>query len=186
MVREVLRNRGLGMITDLVRGESIAKPSGRRARLAKRGQGSRDAQIQNAVSAILLDVSSLYFKTGRSLRHIVGPNVRNYRLLLEEQRAQLSGIIDQISERNRKMGVTLHKSVYQLIQEQGAPDQDAAYVQPLDILDDLYEDNRRLLAQLQEACAFCNRCMDIATASWIEVWIDETTRRNWAFSLAVE
>jgi starvation-inducible DNA-binding protein len=66
--------------------------------------------------------------------------VRNYRLLLEEQRAQLSATIDQITERNRKMGATVHKSVYQLIHQQSAQDKDAAYIQPLDILDDLRED----------------------------------------------
>ncbi len=147
---------------------------------------SDDGQIESAISAILLDVSVIYFKTSRSLRYIVGPNVRNYRLLLEEQRAQLSAMIDQITERNRKMGVTVHKSVYQLIHQQSAHDKDAAYIQPLDILDDLHEDNKGLLVRLKEACAFCNGCLDIATASLIEIWIDETARRNWVFSQAVE
>ena len=147
---------------------------------------SHDGQIESVISAILLDVSVLYFKTGRSLRHLVGPNVRNYRLLFEEQRAQLSAMIDQITERNRKMGVTAHKSVYQMIHQQSAHDKDAAYIQPLDILDDLHEDNKGLLARLREACAFCNGCLDIETASLIEIWIDETARRNWEFSQAVE
>ncbi len=147
---------------------------------------SHDGQIESAINAILLDVSVLYFKTSRSLRHIVGPNVRNYRLLLEEQRAQLSSIIDQITERKRKMGVTVHKSVYQMIHQQSAHDKEAAYIEPLDILDDLHEDSKGLLARLKEACTFCNRCLDIATASLIEIWIDEAARRNWAFSQAVE
>jgi hypothetical protein len=54
-------------------------------------------------------------------------------LLLEEQRAQLSAMIHQITERNRKMGVTVHKSVYQMTHQKSALDEDAAYIQPLDI-----------------------------------------------------
>ncbi|MGO9932209.1 MAG: ferritin-like domain-containing protein [Steroidobacteraceae bacterium] len=176
------------MITDLVRQDSIAlEVNARRARPAQHAQQrSQDEQIEGAVSAILLDVSVLYFKTSRSLRHMVGPNVRSFRLLLEEQRAQLSAMIDQITARNRKMGVTVHRSVYQMIHQRSAQDKDAAYVQPLDILDDLYEDNKGLLARLKEACALCNGCLDIATTSLIEIWIDETARRNWGFSQAVE
>jgi starvation-inducible DNA-binding protein len=150
------------------------------------GRSSHDGQIEKVISAILLDVSVLYFKTSRSLRHIVGPNVCNYRLLLEEQRAQLPAMIDQITERNRKMGVTVHKSVYQMIHRQSAHDEDVACNQPWEILDDLHEDNNGLLALLQEAHAIFNGCPDIATASLIEIWIDEAARRNWVFSQAVE
>ena len=154
------------MITELARGDSIElEVTGRRARSEPNGQRrSQAAGIESAISAILLDVSVLYFKTSRSLRHIVGPNVRNYRLLLEEQRAQLSAMIDQVTERNRKMGVTVHESVYQLIHQQSAQDKDAAYTQPLDILDDLHEDNQGLLARLKDACGLCNGCLDIATS----------------------
>jgi starvation-inducible DNA-binding protein len=95
-------------------------------------------------------------------------------------------MIDQITERNRRMGVTVHKSVYQMIHQQSAHDDDAAYIQPLEILDDLHEDNKGLLALLKEARARCNGCPDIATASLVEIWIDETARRNWVFSQAVE
>ena len=141
---------------------------------------------ESAMGSILLDVSVLYFKTSRSLRRIAGPNVRNYRLLLEEQRAQLSAMIDQITERNRKMGVTVHESVYQMIHRRNVHDDDGAYIQPSEILDDLQEDNEELLALLKEARDHCNGCLDIATASLVEVWIDETARRNWIFSQAVE
>jgi len=161
-------------------------PLGVPKKLTLEGKSSHDGQMESAISSILLDVSVLYFKTSRSLRHIVGPNVRNYRLLLEEQRAQLSAMIDQITERNRKMGVTVHKSVYQMIHQQSAHDDDAAYIEPLEILDDLHEDNKGLLALLKEARALCNGCLDIATASVVEMWIDETARRNWVFSQAVE
>jgi starvation-inducible DNA-binding protein len=176
------------MIAENVCEDSITlEVNGRRARSASHEQQtSQDARIASVISEILLDVSVLYFKTSRSLRHIVGPNVRNYRLLLDEQRAQLSAMIDQITERNRKMGVTVHKSVYQMTHQQSARDKDAAYIQPLDILDDLHEDNQGLLACLKEACGLCNGYLDIETASLIGIWIDETARRSWSFSQAID
>ena len=175
------------MITELASGDSIElEVTRRRARSASNGQQrSLAAGIESAISAILLDVSVLYFKTSSSLQHIVGPNARNFRLLLEEQRAQLSAMIDQITERNRKMGVT-DESVYQLIHRQSAQDKDAAHIQPLDILDDLHEDNQGLLAHLKEACRLCNDCLDITTTSLLEIWIDETARRSWSFLRALE
>ena len=74
----------------------------------------------------------------------------------------------------------------EVIHQRNTHGDDAAYVQPLEILDDLHEDNKGLLALLKEARAHCNCCLDIATASLVEIWIDETARRNWVFSQAVE
>ena len=146
----------------------------------------QDRQIDSAVSAILLDASVLYFKTSRSLRHIIGPYFRAYRLLLEEQRAQLSAVIDQISEHKRKMGATVHKSVYEMIHQRSAHDTSPSCIEPLDILDDLREDNERLLARLRDTSAICYDCLDIATASLVEIWIDETARRILVLSQAVD
>jgi hypothetical protein len=86
----------------------------------------------------------------------------------------------------RRAGVTVHKGVYQMIHQQNAHDDDTAYIQPLAILDDLHVDNKGLLALLKEARACCNGCLDIATASLIEIWIAEAARRNWVFSQAVK
>jgi starvation-inducible DNA-binding protein len=188
MTRELVRGDSMALEVAVLPG--AAQTPSVRLRVPKsltlERKSSQDGQMQSAISSILLDVSLLYFKTSRYLRHIVGPNVRNYRLLLEEQRAQLSSMIDQIAERNRKMGVTVPKTIYQGINQQSAHDDDAAYIQPLEILDELHEDNKRLLALLEEARARCNGCLDIATASLVEIWIDETARRNWVFSQAVE
>jgi starvation-inducible DNA-binding protein len=177
------------MTRELVSGNSmVLEVDGLRVpkSLTFEGRRSHDGQMESAISTILLDVSVLYFKTSRYLQHIVGPNVRNYRLLLEEQRAQLSSMIDRITERNRKMGVTAHKSVYQMIHQQSAYDDDATYTQPLEMLDDLDEDNKRLLVLLKKARARFSGCLDIATASLVEIWIDEAARRNWIFSHDVE
>src|SRR6478672_9248772 len=41
------------------------------------------------------------------------------------------------------------------------------------------EDNEMLTARLREAHNVCEEHRDVATASLIEVWIDETERRTW-------
>src|SRR5947209_5806041 len=55
----------------------------------------------------------------------------------------------------------------------------ADYVEPIDMLAELREDNQTLAARLREAHNVCDEHRDIASASLIEVWIDETERRTW-------
>jgi len=58
-------------------------------------------------------------------------------------------------------------------------DNDADYVDPQDMLAELREDNKQLAARFREAHDVCDENRDVATASLIEVWIDETERRTW-------
>ncbi len=52
-------------------------------------------------------------------------------------------------------------------------------VEPLDMLGELREDNKALATGLREAHDVCYGHEDIASASLIENWIDETERRTW-------
>ena len=47
------------------------------------------------------------------------------------------------------------------------------------MLAELRDDNRGLARSLREVHNVCDEHRDIATASLIEVWIDETERRTW-------
>ena len=58
-------------------------------------------------------------------------------------------------------------------------DNDADYVAPLDMLAELREDNGRLADRMRETHGVCDEHRDVATASLLEVWIDETERRTW-------
>jgi starvation-inducible DNA-binding protein len=108
-----------------------------------------------------------------------GPHFRDYHLLLDEQAEQLFAMTDPMAERVRKIGeLTLH-SIGQISREQRVLDNDADYVEPGDMLAELAEDNKTLATRLREAHEVCEEHRDIATASLIEVWIDETERRTW-------
>lgn len=135
--------------------------------------------ITGALNAMLADVFSLYLKTKNFHWHMSGPHFRDYHLLLEEQASQIFAMTDPIAERVRKLGGTTIKSIGHIARLQRLPDNDADYVQPLDMLAELMEDNKTLTTHLRQTHHVCEEHGDVATTSLIEVWIDETERRTW-------
>jgi starvation-inducible DNA-binding protein len=135
--------------------------------------------IAGAMNAILADVFALYLKTKNFHWHMSGPHFRDYHLLLDEGADQLFAMTDPIAERVRKLGGVTLRSIGQISRTQRVLDNDAEYVEPLDMIAELAEDNRALGARLREAHDVCDEHGDIATASLIEVWTDETERRAW-------
>ncbi len=47
------------------------------------------------------------------------------------------------------------------------------------MLAELHGDNKQLVAELRRVHELCDEYSDVATASLLEVWIDETERRSW-------
>ena len=135
--------------------------------------------IAAGMNAILADVFALYLKTKNFHWHMSGPHFRDYHLLLDEQADQIYAMTDPIAERVRKLGGSTLKSIGHIARTQRVLDNDAGYVEPLDMLAELREDNQNLAARFREAHNVCDEHRDIATASLIEVWIDETERRTW-------
>jgi starvation-inducible DNA-binding protein len=135
--------------------------------------------IGAALNAVLADVFALYLKTKNFHWHVSGPHFRDYHLLLDEQGDQLFAMTDPIAERIRKLGVTTLRSMGHIARLQRVADNDPKYVDPLDMLAELREDNKQLAARLRETHDLCGEGRDVATASLIEIWIDETERRTW-------
>ena len=135
--------------------------------------------VAGAMNAILADVFALYLKTKNFHWHMSGPHFRDYHLLLDEHGDQFFAMTDPIAERIRKVGGLTLKSIGHISRTQRVVDNDADYVEPLDMLAELADDNKTLAARLREAHDVCDEHRDIATASLIEVWIDETERRTW-------
>lgn len=131
------------------------------------------------MNAILADVFALYLKTKNFHWHMSGAHFRDYHLLLDEQADQLYAMTDPIAERIRKVGGTTLRSIGHISRIQRVLDNDEGYVEPLDMLAELREDNKMLVTRLREAHGVCDEHGDIATASLVEVWLDETERRSW-------
>src|ERR1043166_4989384 len=135
--------------------------------------------IAGGMNAILADVFAIYLKTKNFHWHMSGPHFRDYHLLLDEQADQIYAMGDPIAERIRKVGGSTLRSIGHISRLQRIKDNDAEYVDPLDMLAELREDNQQLAARLREVHDVVDEARDIATASLIENWIDETERRTW-------
>jgi starvation-inducible DNA-binding protein len=137
------------------------------------------ADIAGGMNAILADVFALYLKTKNFHWHMSGPHFRDYHLLLDEQGDELYAMTDPIAERIRKVGGSTLRSIGHIARIQRIVDNDAEYVDPLDMLAELREDNLALAGRLREVHEMVDELRDIAAASLIENWIDETERRTW-------
>ena len=140
-------------------------------------QATKD--ISAALNLLLADFFALYLKTKNFHWHVSGPHFRDYHLLLDEQADQLYATTDPIAERVRKLGGTTLRSIGQISRLQRVADNDADYVTPSDMLAELREDNQQLAVRMRQAHRICDEHGDVATASLIEVWIDEAERRVW-------
>ena len=140
-------------------------------------EATRD--IAGAMNAILADVFALYLKTKNFHWHLSGPHFRDYHLMFDEHADQLFAMTDPVAERIRKIGGSTLKSIGHISRLQRVLDNDAEYVDPEDMLAELCEDNKVLAARLRESHNVCDEYRDLATASLIETWIDETERRTW-------
>jgi starvation-inducible DNA-binding protein len=135
--------------------------------------------IAAALNLLLADFFAVYLKTKNFHWHVSGPHFRDYHLLLDEQADQLYATTDPIAERVRKLGAPTLRSIGQINRWQRVKDNDADYVTPLDMLAELREDNQRLVSAMREVHNVCDEHGDVATASLLEVWIDEAERRVW-------
>src|SRR3954471_21257252 len=135
--------------------------------------------MSGALNLLLADMFALYMKTKNFHWHMSGPHFRDYHLLLDEQADQIFATIDAIAERVRKIGGTTLRSISHVGRLQRILDNDADFVTPLDMLAELRDDNKQLTASLRETHGLCDEHGDIATASLLENWIDETERRTW-------
>lgn len=135
--------------------------------------------IAGAMNAILADTFALYMKTKNFHWHISGPHFRDYHLLLDEQAAEIFATTDDIAERVRKIGGNTLRSIGDIGRHQRLADNDAAYVDPADMLAELREDNQRVVASMREAHELCDEHNDVATASLLENYIDAAEKRVW-------
>jgi len=153
----------------------------RKAPLATRTDLDRGdvKDVSAAMNGILADVFALYLKTKNFHWHMSGPHFRDYHLLLDEQADELYAMTDPIAERIRKLGATTLHSIGHIARLSRVSDNDADYVEPHAMLAELADDSQGLTARMREAHNVCDEAHDIATASLLENWIDESERRTW-------
>ena len=136
-------------------------------------------EISAALNALLADTFALYVKTKNFHWHVTGPHFRDYHLLLDEQAGQIEKSIDILAERVRKVGGTTIRSVGHIAKLQRIKDNDADFVGPRDMLLELMDDNKSQIKNMRNAHKLTEDHEDAATASLLEIFIDETEKRCW-------
>jgi len=150
---------------------NLATPNGLGANATK--------EVAGGLNILLADVIALYFKTKNFHWHVSGPHFRDYHLLLDDQATQIDAMTDVIAERVRKLGAGTIKSIGHVKRLQRVLDNDAEYVTPHDMLAELREDNQELIKHMRILHDVADEAGDIATASLLENWVDETEQRVW-------
>jgi starvation-inducible DNA-binding protein len=136
-------------------------------------------EITGALNALIADVFVLYLKTKNFHWHMSGPHFRDYHLLLDDHGDQIFAMTDDIAERVRKIGGTTIRSIGHIARLQRILDNDAEYVTPADMLSELHEDEKALVLSMRAIHSLCDDAGDVATASLLENWIDQSQRRGW-------
>ncbi len=136
-------------------------------------------KVAEAVNALVADAFALYIKTKNFHWHMSGSHFRDYHLLLDEQAAQILATIDPLAERVRKIGYDTIRSVGHIAQLQTVKDNDEDFVPAQDMLKDLIAENRKMAKNMRDTHKLCDDANDVATASLLEEYIDDTERRTW-------
>ena len=144
--------------------------------------GDAVVQISDSLRKLLADVFTLYVKTKNFHWHMSGKHFRDYHLLLDEHATQIFAMTDEVAERARKIGGKTLRSISDISRHQSLKDNNEEFVAPEDMLVELRADNQQLTRELRSTHELCEKHDDVATASLIENWIDETERRAWFLS----
>ena len=143
-------------------------------------------EITAELRRLLADTFALYLKTKNFHWHMSGQHFRDYHLLLDEHSDRTFAVTDEIAERARKVGGTTLRSIGDISRHQRLKDNDEESVAPKEMLAELATDNRELTRYFRSAHETCEKYNDVATASLIEVWIDQAERRSWFLSEIVQ
>lgn len=175
------RSRTTGMMPQMSSSQLTEAKMLRRSPLTMRTTLGQEASrvISGVLNLLLADVFALYLKTKNFHWHVSGPNFRDYHLMFDDQAGELLSMVDGIAERVRKVGGTTIRSIGNIAQLQHIPDNNADYVEPSDMLAELYEDNLALTSYMREVHGVCDTYNDSATTGLLDGWIDEAEQRSW-------
>jgi starvation-inducible DNA-binding protein len=135
--------------------------------------------ITEAVNGLVADAFALYIKTKNYHWHLATRHFRDYHLMFDEQADQIFATIDPLAERVRKIGGTTLRSVGHIASLTRVEDSNEDFVPPVDMVKRLMQDNQNMAANMRKTHEICDQYKDVATASLLEVFIDETERRVW-------
>lgn len=146
--------------------------------MASTGDNSKRALI-TSLNGALADHLALFIKTKNFHWHVSGPRFRDLHLLFDEQAQQIVALIDIIGERVRKNGENTLTSVGSVSGQTRIADQDDTTLSADRMVEELRDDNAKLLDRLREVKEAAEEAGDNATSGLVDDWIDEAEERVW-------
>jgi starvation-inducible DNA-binding protein len=141
--------------------------------------GDAVSEIAEALNGLLADTYAVYLKTKNFHWHVSGPHFRDYHLLFDEQAKELLDTTDELAERVRKIGGGTLRSIGQIGRLQRITDNNQEFVPPREMLRELMNDNKAMMASMREVHGIADGHDDIGTAALLETFIDGAEKRNW-------
>jgi starvation-inducible DNA-binding protein len=138
-----------------------------------------DRDICQALNSLVADCFALYLKTKSFHWHVSGPHFRDYHLMFDAQATQLLAMTDPAAERVRKLGGKTLRSIGHIARLQQLEDEDRDDVPASEMIVQLRDDNRSLLASLQSLKQAADVAGDNATSAFVDSWMDEAQQRIW-------
>lgn len=135
-------------------------------------------EICKNINPLVADAFALYVKTKSFHWHLSGSHFRDYHILFDEQAEQIFATIDVLAERVRKLGGTTICSINHISRLQNVKD-DEVLLEAKEMIRHLMNDNKDCVARMRKAHQVCSDLNDVATASLLEIFIDEGERRTW-------
>ncbi len=146
--------------------------------MATSGDNSKTALI-DGLNALLADHMALYFKTKHFHWHVKGPRFRDLHLLFDEHAAEIQGQIDLIAERVRKNDATTLTSIGSVAKATQIADQDSTDLSAEAMVQELADDNAKMVASLKDLKALADEAGDNATDGMLDDWTDMAEQRVW-------
>lgn len=142
------------------------------------GDNARTALIES-LNGLLADYFALYLKTKNYHWHVAGPQFRDLHLLFDEQATELFALTDIVAERVRKNGGRTLTSIGAIAARSQIADDDRNDVSAADMIRNLAEDNKRLIASIRAVKAAAGEAGDNATEGAADDWTDQAEQRVW-------
>lgn len=135
--------------------------------------------VAEALNGLLADTFALYLKTKNFHWHVSGPHFRDYHLMFDEHAAEILASTDLIAERVRKNGHRTLTSIGDIASRQSIVDNDESKVSADNMLQELRNDNLKLVDLLRAAKELAGEAGDNATDGMLDDWTDQAEQRAW-------
>ena len=149
--------------------------------MASTGDNSKTALV-DALNGALADHLALYVKTKNFHWHVKGPRFRDLHLQFDEQATQILGLVDLIGERVRKNAAATLTSIGSIASTTQITDQNNTELEPEAMVQELRDDNVKLLDRLRKVKETSEAAGDHATNGIVDDWIDQAEERVWFLS----